>query len=133
MSTLPPRLAGFLLAGALLAGCAGDGDAPRTAAAGADPATVVGAPADGVSAATVELVRFAFVPGQVEIAAGEIVAFVNADQTLHTVTAEDGRSFDVELGGRGTVAHVRFDEPGVYDFACRPHEFMTGTVTVTDS
>lgn len=94
------------------------GDAVTVAAAADDPD------------ATVELTQFAFEPDDVEISAGQTVVFTNADQTRHTVTADD-ELFDEELDGRDTTTAVTFHEPGEYAYFCRPHDFMTGTVTVT--
>lgn len=87
--------------------------------------------------AEIELHQFAFRPEEVEVAVGETVEFANTDQTLHTVTSDgdsdgeaNGGLFDEELDGRGERVQITFDEPGTYGFFCRPHNFMSGTVTV---
>lgn len=80
--------------------------------------------------AEVEMRMFDFRPGEVEVAAGETVEFANTDETRHTITSEEER-FDEELDGTGERVQITFDEPGTYAFFCRPHNFMTGTVTVT--
>lgn len=105
---------------------AADGDTTE----GGDEAVTVGAELVEQPDAEVEMRMFDFRPGEVEVAAGETVEFVNTDETLHTVTSED-ELFDEELDGAGEGVQVTFDEPGTYAFFCRPHNFMTGTVTVT--
>lgn len=134
-------LAVMLLAAAALAACdaAQDGDpggedeamVESDAAADSDAAAVtVGAELVDQPDAEVEMRMFDFRPGEVEIAAGETVEFVNTDETLHTVTSDDDL-FDEELDGSDASVQVTFEEPGTYSFACRPHPFMTGTITVT--
>lgn len=115
---------------------AADGDTSDSGASGGgtserdDGAVAVGADLVEQPDAKVEMRMFDFRPGEVEIAAGETVEFANTDDTLHTVTSED-ELFDEELDGSGTRVQITFDEPGTYAFFCRPHNFMTGTVTVT--
>lgn len=95
-----------------------------------DGAVTVGTDLVNQPDAEVEMRMFDFRPGEVEIAVGETVEFRNTDETLHTVTSDDG-VFDEELDGSGEVVQITFEEPGTYSYACRPHPFMTGTVTVT--
>lgn len=112
-------------------GDAAEGDAAEgDAGERGDEATTVGAELVEQPDAEVEMRMFDFRPSEVEVAAGETVEFVNTDDTLHTVTSED-ELFDEELDGAGERVQVTFDEPGTYAFFCRPHNFMTGTVTVT--
>lgn len=97
---------------------------------GDDGAVTVGAQLVEQPDAEVEMRMFDFRPAEVDIAVGETVEFANTDETLHTVTSDDGL-FDEELDGAGERIQITFDEPGTYAFFCRPHNFMTGTVTVT--
>lgn len=94
-----------------------------------DEAVTVGARLVEQPDAEIEMRMFDFRPGEVEVAAGETVEFANTDDTRHTVTSED-ELFDEELDGAGQRVQITFDEPGTYAFVCRPHNFMTGTVTV---
>lgn len=84
----------------------------------------------------VDISMFSFGEDAVEISAGETVTWTNQDATLHTVTSgvdgEPDGAFHAELDGRDATASVTFDEPGEYHYFCTPHDFMTGTVVVTE-
>jgi plastocyanin len=78
---------------------------------------------------TADIRDFKFAPERIEIAAGTVVEWINADQMPHTVTARDG-SFDsgiIQAGGRW---RMKFDDPGTYEFYCMPHPFMNGVLVV---
>lgn len=109
----------------------GDAAESSNAAANDNGSVTVGADLVDQPDAEVEMRMFDFEPAEVEIAAGETVEFRNTDKTLHTVTSDDG-AFDEELDGRGELVQITFDEPGTYNYQCRPHDFMTGTITVTE-
>ncbi len=74
-----------------------------------------------------------FRPQELTIAAGTTVVWRNQDNVLHTVTAGTrGRPtdlFDAEVPA-GESFSFTFDEPGTYDYYCRPHSGMAGTVVV---
>jgi len=75
--------------------------------------------------------NFAFAPTAIEAKTGSEIAVENANAgTSHTFTV-DGTAIDLELGP-GDVEDVTIDlDPGAYDFHCRFHASMTGTLTVT--
>lgn len=63
------------------------------------------------------------------VEAGTAVRFVNEGSSNHTASADDGS------WGTGTLASGKnfsryFDEEGDYDFHCKYHSSMTGTITV---
>jgi len=73
--------------------------------------------------------------GDITIAAGSTVTFVNNDGFGHTVTngengvAASGALFDESLADGGTFEFT-FDTPGVYLVTCRIHSSMNMTITV---
>jgi len=73
--------------------------------------------------------------GDITIAAGSTVTFVNNDSVGHTVTnGENGVAaadalFDESLADGGTFEFT-FDTPGVYHVTCRIHSTMNMTITV---
>jgi plastocyanin len=74
--------------------------------------------------------QLAYEPARLEVAAGTTVVWTNDAPLAHTVTADDGTSFDsgtIEPGDRWAF---RFTRPGTYDFHCTPHPFMKGVVVV---
>jgi plastocyanin len=77
---------------------------------------------------TVELRQFNFEPAMLEIAAGEVVTFVNLDVVPHTAT---GDSFDTGALKRSEWRKAAFDTPGEYRYLCRFHRHMTGTIRVS--
>ena len=86
-------------------------------------------PVEGALVATIE--NFSYAPTEVEV--GETLTWTNVDGVPHTVTAGlDGEAVDFDSGliGPGQSFAVRFDQPGLYPFACALHPSMTGAVFV---
>jgi plastocyanin len=135
----PPTiaLAGLAALALLLAACApaATDPTPDTQPTPADGEPTPAPPADGDE--VVELVGFAFAPGELTISAGTSVTFVNEDAAPHTAThgsngvAADGALFDERLAS-GAGGTVTFDEPGTYQVTCTIHPAMNMTITVTD-
>lgn len=89
----------------------------------------------------------AFDPEIVKVPSGTTVTWTNEDAVAHTVTSgaigeqgvpgvskgkpdrPDGL-FDDELADAGATSSFTFDEPGTYEYFCRIHGGMTGTVVV---
>lgn len=88
----------------------------------APTAASVGVEADG----------FLFQPENVVVPVGGEVVFVNRDSIDHTVTAgtpEDPTgAFDISLPEQGATGTVVFETPGSFDYFCRIHTHMRGTV-----
>jgi plastocyanin len=73
---------------------------------------------------------YAFAPAELEVAAGSELSVGNASPgTPHTFTV-DGTDLDVELDPMAIEVVAIELEPGTYDFRCRLHASMTGTLTV---
>jgi plastocyanin len=109
--------AGLAVVGAL-AGCFSD----RPAATGPEP------PASG-NAVSIE--NFAFVPPNLSVASGTTVTWTNTDQVQHTVSSDDGHTFESSAFGQGQKFQFTAAAPGTYTYTCRIHPFMHGTLTVT--
>ena len=69
------------------------------AACVSDRPTAPDNPGDGGSSVTIE--NFAYVPPTVTVASGGTVTWTNGDGVQHTVTADDGHSFDSNVFGQG--------------------------------
>jgi plastocyanin len=50
---------------------------------------------------------------------------------MHTVTSDDGKSFDVTVNPGKTATFTAPSSPGTYKFHCKIHSSMHGTLTVT--
>lgn len=85
----------------------------------------------GQGEADVIVNNYAFAPSELEAPAGSDLTVKNGNpSTPHTFTI-DGTDIDVELEPT-KVAGVTLDlDPGDYDFHCRFHSQMTGTITIT--
>lgn len=82
-------------------------------------------------AADIEISGFKFTPTTLTVKAGQIVSVTNRDSVGHTVTADDGTSFESGLLGKdqsGTITTP--SKPGSYGFHCSPHPNMKGTLVV---
>lgn len=145
MNTRNPRVT-LLLTVVLLgaAGCAPGGGttaaptATAPASATATGSTEMGSGASGTpsggsaaatSAAVLTIRDFSYGPPLV-VAAGAAVTVTNLDGAEHTVTADDGPAFDVDVKGSGTATFTAPSTPGTYAFHCTFHPGMHGTLTV---
>ena len=77
----------------------------------------------------VQITDFAFSPGNLRVAAGTSVTWVNRDAVQHTAT-DAGRSWDTGLLAQDESFTIRFDVPGVYDYFCIPHPNMKARIEV---
>lgn len=102
------------------------GNAPRKVTVQRVAATEV-AHAGGSSHLAIR--NFAFEPAQITVKAGERVTWQNDDGAPHGVVFKDGSTgIDLLLPGKAFVRS--FDKPGVYDYVCSVHPYMTARVTV---
>jgi plastocyanin len=109
-------------AAALAAGCGG-GDDGATASA----------PSGGASSGTpssISIRDFKFSPDTISVGSGARVRVSNSDSAPHTVTADDGHSFDSGTMQPGASASIQAPGTGTYAYHCTVHPFMTGTLVV---
>jgi plastocyanin len=92
------------------------------------PPTAPEPPAGGSS---VSIENFAYVPPSLSVASGTTVTWTNQDNVAHTVSADDGRTFDSGAVGHGGSFQFTAGAPGTYTYFCRIHPFMKATLTVT--
>ncbi|MET3811846.1 cupredoxin domain-containing protein [Arthrobacter sp. UYEF3] len=142
----------LLLAAVLLgaAGCAAGGGTAASTTATAPPASAsatasmdMGSGAPGTmssgsaaagsaasSTAAITISGFAY-GAPLVVPAGATVTVTNMDSAEHTVTADTGSAFDVEVkGSGGTATFTAPSAPGTYAFHCTYHSKMHGTLTV---
>ena len=73
----------------------------------------------------------AFSPPTLEAPAGGSIEFVNDDDAKHSFTVEEaGIDTDADAGASATV-DLGDAEPGSYDFVCKYHPDMKGTLEIT--
>ena len=88
------------------------------------------APAASAQDKTVSIQDFSFSPGQITVAPGTTVTWVNKGPSPHTTTADDG-SWDSGTLQQGEDFSFTFDQPGTYTYHCSIHPDMTATVKVS--
>jgi plastocyanin len=144
MSRLLPVLA--MTAALGLAACAGGGTTgtasvspPEPAASEPAPATAgatdtgTGACAPSTAPGTVQagMTGSIFAPSTIEAAVGDVIAWTNSDSVPHTATLRDDPACTTENLGQGDTGALTFSAAGTYEFFCKIHSDMTGTIEVT--
>jgi plastocyanin len=80
------------------------------------------------SAADITIQNFSFTTKPVK--AGATVTVVNKDSTEHTVTSDDGSSFNKSVPAGKTVTFTAPSKAGTVKFHCNIHTYMHGQLTV---
>ena len=108
---------------AALAGCGGGGGATASAP------TPASTPGSG-SGSSIAISNFKFSPATETVRRGARIEVSNGDTAPHTVTADDGSSFDsgtLQPGGSTTISVAR---TGRFPYHCTIHPFMKGVLVV---
>jgi plastocyanin len=72
----------------------------------------------------------AFPNGNRIVAVGTTVVWTNFDGATHTVSSTDHTSFDSGNLLEGRTFSKKFTSIGKYDYFCKIHSFMNGSITV---
>jgi YVTN family beta-propeller protein len=105
------------------------GNAPRKVAVQRAASADTAQAGHAGGSAHVAIRNFAFEPAQITVKAGQSVTWKNDDGAPHGVVFKDGTAgMDLMLPGK-TFTQT-FDKPGVHDYACSVHPYMTARVTV---
>jgi plastocyanin len=108
---------------ALLAGCGGS----STSGTARPPAPSGGSSSRG---SAIKMDNFAFSPAALTVSHGAGVGVTNEDSAPHTVSADDGHSFDTGSISPGKSGQLTAPKPGRYAYHCTIHPFMHGTLVV---
>lgn len=76
----------------------------------------------------IRIENFKFNPTILTVEQGTEVVWTNTDAKEHTVTL-DNLALDIVVAPKESVSFT-FDTPGTYDYSCRLHPSMKGTVMV---
>ena len=95
------------------------------------PRKVVVQPASLTSAgsARISIANFAFAPATLSVGAGETVTWTNDDGAPHGLAYKDGAQGVNPLLPGASFSRT-FDKPGIYDYICSVHPYMSGRVVV---
>lgn len=122
----------LLFAAAACGGSSG-GSASTQPAGSSSPAASSAAPAASSPAAKAgaQMTISGFDFGQqLTVKPGEVVSVTNNDGVEHTVTADDGSSFNAPVNAKSTASFTAPTKPGTYKFHCAVHPQMHGTLVV---
>ncbi|HEY2879926.1 cupredoxin domain-containing protein [Nocardioides sp.] len=92
------------------------------------PSSSMGAETTGMTS-MIMIQDFSF-SGPAPVRAGSTVTVMNEDKETHTVTADDGDSFDVTVPAGATRTFTAPAKPGSYPFHCSFHSDMHGALRV---
>jgi plastocyanin len=112
-------IAGLALAAIAAVGCGGDGEAGGGSGGG------------GSASALLVAEDLKFSPSSLSAASGSSIEFTNEDDAKHSFTAEDA-GIDEEVDAQAsTTVDLSGVEAGSYEFVCKFHPDMKGTLEVT--
>jgi len=119
----------------LLAGCGG-GSSTTSGGGSPSPAASLPAGAKEVDVVADPNTVGAYQPGSVNVKVGDTVGWLWKDQANpHTVTSDDGTTFNEDNGGSGfNAGHTftfTFKTAGTYKYHCSLHSGMSGTIVVS--
>jgi len=78
----------------------------------------------------IEIKEYEFVPKSLTVAVGTKVTWVNRDEIPHTIDDGNKGFHSAALDTDDTYSYI-FTQPGTYQYFCRLHPHMTGTIAVT--
>jgi plastocyanin len=108
-------LALMALSVAALAGCGGGASDTASAPSAASH-----------SDSTITISDFKFAPRTLTVRHGVPIRITNSGGMAHTVTADEGRSFDSGTVAPGGSATIRVVKAGRFSYHCTIHPFMKG-------
>ncbi|MFP4499084.1 MAG: cupredoxin domain-containing protein [Vulcanimicrobiota bacterium] len=71
-------------------------------------------------------------PNPLHVKAGQAITVMNKNHIQHTVTSDDGKTFDTRLITTGNSAQFTIEEPGTYKYHCSIHPAMKGKIIVKE-
>jgi plastocyanin len=78
----------------------------------------------------VDIKGLAFVPGDLEVAAGDTLGWVNGDMFPHTSTADGAAGWDTGPIPSGDTTFVVARRAGSFNYICSIHPTMHGRIVV---
>jgi len=92
-------------------------------------ALLIGAHALAATPPTIGIKEFKYGPPMLGVPVGSTVTWVNHDEEPHTITSATGAFTSAGLVNDDTFMQT-FTKPGTYEYFCKVHPFMKGTVVV---
>ena len=89
-----------------------------------------GSPAQAATGDEVKIDNFTFAPGEITVAKGTTVKWVNRDDIPHTVVSDDKMTFKSKALDTDDKFTYTFTKEGTYNYYCSIHPKMTAKVIV---
>jgi plastocyanin len=89
-----------------------------------------GSPAQVAAGDEVKIDNFTFTPGEIAVAKGTTVKWVNRDDIPHTVVSDDKSTFKSKPLDTDDKFSYTFTKEGTYNYFCSIHPKMTAKVIV---
>jgi plastocyanin len=145
------RLSGGLTLTVLLAACGGGGGSTANTDPATTPTTIANTPPANTSSVTptptprqapvpgstvVVLITigsngsFSFSPASLTITVGAAVIWKNMSSVPHTITSDDGQTFDSGNIPPGGSYQFKFTTPGSFPYHCNIHPYMRATINL---
>jgi plastocyanin len=121
--TLQQRVCVGMMAAAIAAASVACGSADKAQGTSTAQAPVAAA------TATIAIGNFQFTSPP-SVSPGATVAVKNADPTEHSVTADSGNTFNVDIEGGESATFTAPTTPGTYNYHCSYHPMMHGQLIV---
>lgn len=110
------------------------GNTPTPPTVGTTPTATTAGNGQAVTITTDSSGSFAFSPATLTIKVGTKVTWTNMTQAPHTVTSDDGTSFDsgisTPISASGGTYSFTFSKAGKFPYHCQIHPFMKATIIV---
>lgn len=107
---------------------------PTTAPGGNTPAATATSSGPAMAVSITTGGSFAFSPATITIKVGTTVTWTNNTSVPHTVTSDDGTTFDsglnTPIAANGGTFSFTFTKAGTFAYHCQIHPFMKATVVV---
>ena len=89
-----------------------------------------GSPAQAAAGDEVKIDNFTFAPGEITVAKGTTVKWVNRDDIPHTVVTDDKSTFESKPLDTDDQFSYTFTKEGTYSYFCSIHSYMKGKIVV---
>lgn len=77
-----------------------------------------------------EIANFSLGPNELAVSVGDTVTWTNTDNTTHTVTGNDADTLESSDLRTDSTYEVTFEQAGSFEYICKFHPNMHGTITV---
>ena len=124
----------------ILSACGGGATATAPAAPASEAPAASGsatageapcAPATEAGTVTATMANIAFDPTSITASVGDTVTWTNNDSAQHTATVKSDPTCTTETLANGASGSIVFNVAGSYEFFCKIHPTMTGTIEVS--